>query len=99
MKGKGVRVKGKAERLRPALALAQDRRSPFARIEDAFDAIRAGRMVIVVDDPDRCKVRRKSRARSTVTRQCKGLASGRLTQRAPPIYKASGTRPVLCRIM
>ena len=47
----------------------------------------------------RCKVRRKSRARSTVTRQCKGLASGRLTQRAPPIYKASGTRPVLCRIV
>ncbi len=27
--------------------------SPFARIEDALDAIRAGRMVIVVDDEDR----------------------------------------------
>ncbi len=27
--------------------------SPFARIEDAVDAIRAGRMVIVVDDEDR----------------------------------------------
>jgi 3,4-dihydroxy 2-butanone 4-phosphate synthase/GTP cyclohydrolase II len=27
--------------------------SPFARIEDALDAIRAGRMVIVVDDADR----------------------------------------------
>jgi 3,4-dihydroxy 2-butanone 4-phosphate synthase/GTP cyclohydrolase II len=28
-------------------------KSPFARIEDAIDAIRAGRMVIVVDDEDR----------------------------------------------
>jgi len=33
--------------------LATDQRSPFARIEDAIDAIRAGQMVIVVDDPDR----------------------------------------------
>src|SRR5256885_233499 len=27
--------------------------SPFARIEDAVDAIRAGKMIIVVDDEDR----------------------------------------------
>src|ERR1700680_4712208 len=27
--------------------------SPFARIEDALDAIRAGKMIIVVDDEDR----------------------------------------------
>jgi len=32
--------------------LAKDQ-SPFARIEDAVEAIREGRMVIVVDDPDR----------------------------------------------
>jgi 3,4-dihydroxy 2-butanone 4-phosphate synthase / GTP cyclohydrolase II len=32
---------------------ARRRSSPFARIEDAVDAIRAGRMVIVVDDEDR----------------------------------------------
>ena len=32
---------------------AKKRASPFARIEDAVDAIRAGRMVIVVDDEDR----------------------------------------------
>ena len=32
---------------------ARKRPSPFARIEDAVDAIRAGRMVIVVDDEDR----------------------------------------------
>src|SRR5216683_111935 len=32
---------------------ARKRSSPFARIEDAIDAIRAGRMVIVVDDADR----------------------------------------------
>ena len=32
---------------------ARKRSSPFARMEDAVDAIRAGRMVIVVDDEDR----------------------------------------------
>jgi 3,4-dihydroxy 2-butanone 4-phosphate synthase/GTP cyclohydrolase II len=32
---------------------ARKRPSPFARIEDAIDAIREGRMVIVVDDEDR----------------------------------------------
>src|SRR2546426_10347353 len=32
---------------------ARKRNNPFARIEDAIDAIRAGRMVIVVDDEDR----------------------------------------------
>src|SRR3984893_8747504 len=32
---------------------ARKHRSPFARIEDAVEAIRAGRMVIVVDDEDR----------------------------------------------
>src|SRR5436189_3808932 len=32
---------------------ARKRNSPFARIEDAIDAIRAGRMVIVIDDEDR----------------------------------------------
>src|SRR6202023_4361847 len=32
---------------------ARKHRSPFAHIEDAVEAIRAGRMVIVVDDADR----------------------------------------------
>jgi 3,4-dihydroxy 2-butanone 4-phosphate synthase/GTP cyclohydrolase II len=32
---------------------ARKKKSPFARIEDAVDAIRAGRIVIVVDDEDR----------------------------------------------
>jgi 3,4-dihydroxy 2-butanone 4-phosphate synthase / GTP cyclohydrolase II len=32
---------------------SQKRSSPFARIEDAVEAIRAGRMIIVVDDPGR----------------------------------------------
>ena len=32
---------------------ARKKSSPFARIEDALDAIRAGRMIIVVDDEDR----------------------------------------------
>jgi 3,4-dihydroxy 2-butanone 4-phosphate synthase/GTP cyclohydrolase II len=35
------------------LAARRGRRSPFASIEEAIAAIRAGRMVIVVDDPDR----------------------------------------------
>jgi 3,4-dihydroxy 2-butanone 4-phosphate synthase / GTP cyclohydrolase II len=35
------------------LAIARKRKSPFAPIEDAIEAIRAGRMVIVVDDEDR----------------------------------------------
>src|SRR5712691_968415 len=32
---------------------ARKRPSPFARIEDAVDAVRAGRMIIVIDDEDR----------------------------------------------
>ena len=36
----------------PSLAIAK-KPSPFARIEDAVEAIRAGRMVIVVDDENR----------------------------------------------
>jgi len=39
---------GKAER-----AGGARRRGPFARVEDAVDAIRQGRMVVVVDDEDR----------------------------------------------
>jgi len=39
---------GKAER-----AGGAHRRGPFARVEDAVDAIRQGRMVVVVDDEDR----------------------------------------------
>src|SRR6185295_6177303 len=35
------------------LQIAKTKGSPFARIEDAVDAIREGRMVIVVDDEDR----------------------------------------------
>ena len=35
------------------LEIARRKHSPFARIEDAVAAIRAGRMVIVVDDADR----------------------------------------------
>ena len=38
-------------RARPALEIAK--RTPFARVEDAVAAIRAGKMVIVVDDEDR----------------------------------------------
>jgi 3,4-dihydroxy 2-butanone 4-phosphate synthase/GTP cyclohydrolase II len=47
--GSGPRAKG-----RPRLALATRKApSPFARIEDAVDAVRAGKMIIIVDDADR----------------------------------------------
>jgi 3,4-dihydroxy 2-butanone 4-phosphate synthase/GTP cyclohydrolase II len=39
--------------LRIAKGVRASGRVPFAAIEDAVDAIRAGRMVIVVDDEDR----------------------------------------------
>jgi 3,4-dihydroxy 2-butanone 4-phosphate synthase/GTP cyclohydrolase II len=35
------------------MKIARTRARPFARIEDALDAIRAGQMIIVVDDEDR----------------------------------------------
>src|SRR5215468_6566802 len=44
--GRGHRAKG------APLALAKDR-SPFARIEDAVEAVRDGKMIIIVDDADR----------------------------------------------
>src|SRR5258706_11938224 len=48
MKGKGQKVKG-----RPALEIAPAKHSPFARIEDAVDSVRDGKMIIIVDDADR----------------------------------------------
>src|SRR4051812_36022383 len=47
MKGKGQRPK------RTALAIAPPKNSPFARIEDAVEAVRRGKMIIIVDDADR----------------------------------------------
>ncbi|HCE04297.1 MAG TPA: bifunctional 3,4-dihydroxy-2-butanone-4-phosphate synthase/GTP cyclohydrolase II, partial [Acidobacteria bacterium] len=45
----------RSRRQTPALKLAAGRRTPgpFAPIEDAVAAIKAGQMVIVVDDEDR----------------------------------------------
>ena len=48
-KGTGLRAKGK-----PQLRLATKKNAtPFAAIEDAVEAVRAGRMIIIVDDADR----------------------------------------------
>jgi 3,4-dihydroxy 2-butanone 4-phosphate synthase/GTP cyclohydrolase II len=47
---KDARRKSKGK---PTLAIARTKGSPFARIEDAIDAVRAGRMIIIVDDADR----------------------------------------------
>jgi hypothetical protein len=50
-KGSGLRAQGKHK---PVLALASKKNStPFARIEDAVAAVRAGKMIIIVDDADR----------------------------------------------
>src|SRR6476619_8118334 len=34
-------------------ALAETRTAPFVTVEEAIDEVRAGRFVVVVDDPDR----------------------------------------------
>ena len=48
-KGSGLKGKGK-----PQLTLASRKNTaPFATIEDAVEAVRAGRMIIIVDDADR----------------------------------------------
>jgi 3,4-dihydroxy 2-butanone 4-phosphate synthase / GTP cyclohydrolase II len=48
-----LKAKPRKPKTRPRLEIAKTRPSPFARIEDAVDEIRNGRMVIVVDDEDR----------------------------------------------
>jgi 3,4-dihydroxy 2-butanone 4-phosphate synthase/GTP cyclohydrolase II len=50
MKAKKQKVEG---RKRPALSIARPKDTPFTRIEDAIEAIRTGRLVVVVDDEDR----------------------------------------------
>ena len=51
-KGSGLRAQGRPSK--PALSLAAKQpRSPFARIQDAVEAVRAGKMIIIVDDADR----------------------------------------------
>ena len=53
-KAAGLRAQG-GDRLhvKPAIALAAQKNSPFARIEEAVGAVRAGKMIIIVDDADR----------------------------------------------
>src|SRR5437868_13620705 len=54
MKAKGqTDAKAARAKVETALTIAPAATPPFARIEDAVDAIRAGKMVIVVDDADR----------------------------------------------
>src|SRR4051794_18805981 len=51
--GKGQQAEGKGRPKRPPLAIAPHKNGPFARIEDAVDAVQHGRMIIIVDDADR----------------------------------------------
>src|SRR4051794_1734647 len=47
-------VGARGKHAKPAIALASKKApSPFARIEDAVEAVRAGEMIIIVDDADR----------------------------------------------
>jgi 3,4-dihydroxy 2-butanone 4-phosphate synthase/GTP cyclohydrolase II len=48
-----LKAKPRKPKTQPRLEIAKTKGSPFARIEDAVDAIREGQMVIVVDDEDR----------------------------------------------
>ena len=54
VKGSGLRTQGSGLKAhgRAPLALAK-KKTPFARIEDAVAAVRAGEMIIIVDDADR----------------------------------------------
>jgi 3,4-dihydroxy 2-butanone 4-phosphate synthase/GTP cyclohydrolase II len=58
-------VMAKSSALR--IAKGARRRTPFASIEDAIDAIRKGRMIVVVDDEDRENEGDLTMAASTVT--------------------------------
>jgi len=48
-----LKAKARKRKSTARLAIAKTKGSPFARIEDAVEAIRDGRMIIVVDDEDR----------------------------------------------
>ena len=48
-----MRPRSQKAKSRARLEIAKTKGSPFARIEDAVEAIRAGKMIIVVDDEDR----------------------------------------------
>jgi 3,4-dihydroxy 2-butanone 4-phosphate synthase/GTP cyclohydrolase II len=48
-----LKAKARKRKSTARLAIAKTKGSPFARIEDAVEAIREGRMIIVVDDEDR----------------------------------------------
>jgi len=48
-----LKAKARKRNSTARLAIAKTKGSPFARIEDAVEAIRDGRMIIVVDDEDR----------------------------------------------
>jgi 3,4-dihydroxy 2-butanone 4-phosphate synthase / GTP cyclohydrolase II len=48
-----LKAKPRKPKTRPLLEIAKTKGSPFARIEDAVESIREGRIVIVVDDEDR----------------------------------------------
>jgi 3,4-dihydroxy 2-butanone 4-phosphate synthase/GTP cyclohydrolase II len=48
-----LKAKPRKPKTRPRLEIAKTKGSPFARIEDAVESIREGRIVIVVDDEDR----------------------------------------------
>jgi 3,4-dihydroxy-2-butanone 4-phosphate synthase/GTP cyclohydrolase II len=46
-------LRTKKEKMGHALTLGQTEKSPFATVEDAISELRAGRMIVVVDDEDR----------------------------------------------
>ena len=91
----------------PTLRIAKGaRRSPFAPIEDAIDAIRKGRMIVVVDDEDRENEGDLTMAASTVTADainfmakhgrgqiCLSMTGQRLDELDIPLAVSANTTP------
>jgi len=88
------------------IAKGARKRSPFASIEEAIDAIRRGRMVIVVDDEDRENEGDLTMAASKVTpaainfmakhgrgQICLSMTGQRLDELEIPLAVSSNTTP------
>jgi 3,4-dihydroxy 2-butanone 4-phosphate synthase/GTP cyclohydrolase II len=88
------------------IAKGARRRTPFASIEDAIDAIRKGRMIVVVDDEDRENEGDLTMAASTVTADainfmakygrgqiCLSMTGQRLDELEIPLAVSSNTTP------
>src|SRR6187402_3373116 len=88
------------------IAKGARRKGPFASIDDAIEGIRAGRMIVVVDDEDRENEGDLTMAASTVTPEainfmarhgrgqiCLSMTGQRLDELDIPLAVSSNTTP------